>query len=205
MAANTATCLRCGIRGEQDLIGSTDADYLPPEVAKAYREDDKKVIRTGKPLVDRLELFYDEQKRLDWFLTTKLPLRDRSGDVIGVIGVARRDEKRMMHHDVLEVTAAVSFARDNRHRVTTAADLAKAVGVSERQLYRHLRAALGVSPYELLLRTRIKFAAEQLAQTSLPIVEIALRHGFCDQSAFTQQFRKHIGQTPRAFRLSHFG
>jgi AraC-like DNA-binding protein len=205
MAANTATCIRCGIKGERELIGATDADFLPPEIARAYREDDKKVIRSGKPLINRLELFYDEQKRLDWFLTTKLPLRNRRGKVIGVIGVARRDEKRMMHHDVLEVTAAVEFARDNRHRMTTAADIAKAVGVSERQLYRNLRDALGVSPYELLLRTRIQSAAQELAQTSQPVIEIALGHGFCDQSAFTQQFRKRIGQTPRAFRRQHIG
>ncbi|HEX8311714.1 MAG TPA: helix-turn-helix domain-containing protein [Chthoniobacteraceae bacterium] len=205
MAANTATCVRCGLHGEHELIGRTDADFLPSEIAKAYREDDRKVIRTGKPLINRLELFYNEQQRLDWFLTTKLPLLDGRGQVIGVIGVARRDEKRMMHHDVLEVTAAVKFARDNCHRLSTAADLAKAVGVSERQLYRDLRAALGVSPYELLLRTRIQSAAEELAQTSAPIIEIALSHGFCDQSAFTQQFRKRIGQTPREFRLSHLG
>jgi PAS domain S-box-containing protein len=205
MSANTATCVRCGLEGERELIGATDADFLPPEIARAYREDDLKVIRSGKPIINRLELFYDEQQRLNWFLTTKLPLRDRQGKVIGVIGVARRDEKRMTHHDVLEVTAAVKFARDNRHRVSTAADLARAVGVSERQLYRDLRAALGVSPYEFLLRTRIQSAAEELAQTTLPIVEIALSHGFCDQSAFTQQFRKRIGQTPRKFRLNHVG
>jgi PAS domain S-box-containing protein len=205
MAANTATCVRCGIKGERELIGSTDADFLPPEVARAYREDDKKVIRSGKPLINRLELFYDEQHRLDWFLTTKLPLRDRRGKVIGVIGVARRDEKRMAQHDMLGVTAAVKFARDHRHRVSTPAELARAVSVSERQLYRNLQAALGVSPYELLLRTRIQSAAEELAQSSRPIIEIALGHGFCDQSAFTQQFRKRIGQTPREFRLSHPG
>lgn len=205
MAANTATCVRCGVKGERDLIGASDADFLPPEIARAYREDDKKVMRSGKPLVNRLELFFDEQKGLDWFLTTKLPLRDRRGKVIGVIGVARRDEKRMMHHDVMKVTAAVKFARDHRRRMSTAADLAKAVGMSERQLYRDVRAALGVSPYELLLRTRIQSAAEELAQTSVPIIEIALSHGFCDQSAFTQQFRKRIGQTPRQFRVSHLG
>ena len=205
MAANTATCVRCGVKGERDLIGASDADFVPSEIAKAYREDDIKVMRSGKPLVDRLELFFNEQKGLDWFLTTKLPLRDSRGKVIGVIGVARRDEKRMMHHDVIEVTAAVKFARDHCRRMSTAAELARAVGISERQLYRNLRAALGVSPYELLLRTRIQSAAEELAQTALPIIEIALDHGFCDQSAFTRQFRKRINQTPRQFRLSHLG
>lgn len=205
MAANTATCVRCGVKGERELIGNTDADFLPLEIAKAYRKDDKEVMRSGKPLINRMEPFYDEQCRLAWFLTTKVPLRDEGGKVIGVVGIARRDEKRMMHHDVLKVTVAKGFARDNRHRISTAAELAKALGVSERQLYRDLQSTLGVTPYELLLRTRIQSAAEELAQTSLPIIEVALRHGFCDQSAFTRQFRNRIGQTPRAFRLCHCG
>jgi AraC-like DNA-binding protein len=203
MAANTATCVRCGVERESRLIGFTDADFMPPEVAKAYRDDDKKVIRSGKPIFNRLELFYDEQHALDWFLTTKLPLHDARGKVIGVMGVARRDEKRMTHYDVREVTVAVEFAREHCNRAVTTAELAKAVGISERHLYRKLRAALGISPYELLLRTRIQSAAEELAQTSHQTIEIALAHGFCDQSAFTQQFRKRIGQTPHQFRLSH--
>jgi AraC-like DNA-binding protein len=72
-------------------------------------------------------------------------------------------------------------------------------------LHRKLRAALGLSPYELLLRTRIQSAAEALAKTSAPIINVALEHGFCDQSAFTQQFRKRTGMTPKEFRRRHQG
>lgn len=203
IAANTATCLRCGLARERDLVGTTDTDFFPAEIARAYCDDDRSVIRTGKPLIDRLELFYDEQHGLDWFLTTKLPLRDVHGRVIGIMGITRRDEKRMMDRDVVEATSAVRFATDNARRATTAADLARAVGVSERHLYRKVRAALGTTPYELLLRTRIRSAADELARTSRPISDIAFEHGFCDQSAFTQQFRKRVGQTPREFRRRH--
>jgi AraC-like DNA-binding protein len=201
IAANQATCLRCGITAERDLIGATDATFLPPEIAKAYRDDDRRVIRTGQPILNRLELFYDEQHRLDWFLTTKLPLRDRRGAIIGVMGIARRDERRLDHHDVREVMAALQFARDHRHHTATTAEMAAAIGVSERHLHRKLHANLGLSPYELMLRTRIQAAAEELVHTSKPIIAIALDHGFCDQSAFTQQFRKRTGATPRAFRM----
>lgn len=203
VAANTATCLRCGLARERDLIGTVDTDFFPAEIARAYCDDDRNVMRTGKPLIDRLELFYDEQRGLDWFLTTKLPLRDVQGAIIGIMGITRRDQKRMMDREVVEATSAVQFATDNVRRAATAADMAEALGVSERHLYRKLRAALGSTPYELLLRTRIRFAADELARTSRPIIEIALEHGFCDQSAFTQQFRKRVGQTPREFRRRH--
>ena len=47
--------------------------------------------------------------------------------------------------------------------------------------------------------------AEALAKTSASIIEIALNHGFCDQSAFTQQFRKRTGMTPKQFRVRNRG
>ena len=124
MAANAATCLRCGVKEERDLIGASDADFLPADIARAYLAADKKVMRTGNPLTNRLELFYDEEKKLDWFPTAKLPLRDRRGKVIGVISVARRDEKRMMHHDIPGVMAAVKFARVHTHVMASAAEMA---------------------------------------------------------------------------------
>lgn len=205
IAANSATYARFGIKGEEELVGAMDEKFFPPEVAKAYREDDQRVIRSGKPIINRLEVWYDEQHRLDWFLATKLPVRDRRGKVIGVMGITRRDEDRLRHHDVREVTEAVRLARENVHRVLGTAELARTVGLSERQLHRKLKAALGLSPYELLLRTRVQAAAEVLARTSTPISEVALDHGFCDQSAFTQQFRKRTGMTPKEFRQRHVG
>jgi len=205
IAANSATYARFGIKGEEDLVGAMDEKFFPPEVAKAYREDDQRVIRSGKPIINRLEVWYDEQHRLDWFLATKLPVRDRRGKVIGVMGITRRDEDRLRHHDVREVTEAVRLAKENVHRVLGTAELARTVGLSERQLHRKLKAALGLSPYELLLRTRVQAAAEVLARTSTPISEVALDHGFCDQSAFTQQFRKRTGMTPKEFRQRHVG
>lgn len=205
IAANSATYARFGIKGEDELVGAMDEKFFPAEVAKAYREDDQRVIRSGKPIINRLEVWYDEQHRLDWFLATKLPVRDRRGQVIGVMGITRRDEDRLRHHDVREVTEAVRLARVNVHRVLGTAELSRTVGLSERQLHRKLKAALGLSPYELLLRTRVQAAAEVLARTSTPISEVAFDHAFCDQSAFTQQFRKRTGMTPKEFRRRHQG
>lgn len=205
MAANTAFCRRYGLKQERDLIGEPDEKFVPHDVADAYREDDRRVIRSGRPILGRLELFYDEQHQLDWFITTKLPLHDRRGKVIGVMGMIRRDQRRLAHHDLREVSAAMQFAREHRHEVVTTAALAKAVHMSERQLQRRLQTALGMSPSELLMRARIQSSAEELASTSKTIIEVALDHGFCDQSAFTLQFRKRTGLPPREFRLMQQG
>lgn len=201
ITANSAMLGRYGIRTERELIGTTAEDFVPEEVAKAYHDDDRKVITTGRPIINRLELWYDEQRHLDWFLTTKLPVRDKGGKIIGVVGIIRRDSERMRQHDVREVTAAVQYARLNCTKTITTSDLARAAGVSVRHLNRQVQKTLGISPYELVLRTRIQSTAEALARTTAPIIEIALHHGFCDQSAFTKQFRKRTGMTPRQFRL----
>jgi PAS domain S-box-containing protein len=201
MAANSAFCRRYGLENEGGLIGEKDEKFVPSEIAEAYREDDRRVTRSGRPILSRLELFYDEQHQLDWFLTTKLPLHDRRGKAIGVMGMIRSDDRLLAVHNVREVMAAVRFAREHCHRAATTTELAKAAHVSERQLQRKVQAALGMSPSELLLRARIKSAAEALAMKSNSIAEIALEHGFCDQSAFTLQFRKRTGHTPREFRL----
>lgn len=205
IAANHAFCRRCGLETESDLIGERDEKFVPAEIAEAYRSDDRRVMLGGRPILQRLELFYDEQHQLDWFLTTKLPLHDRSGKVIGIMGMARRDERRLVHHEVREVIAAVQFAREHRRKAVTTAELARAVHVSERQLQRKLHSSLGISPSELLLRARIQSAAEDLAKSSKSINDIALDHAFCDQSAFTLQFRKRTGVTPREFRLIQQG
>lgn len=201
IAANSAILSRYGITNEEDLVGRMVEDFFPAEVAKAYRDDDQKVITTGKPIINRLELWFDEQHHLDWFLTTKLPVRDKRGKIIGVVGIIRSDCERMRHHDVREVAAAIQYARQNCKTTITTTDLARAASLSERHLHRQVQKTLGISPYELVLRTRIRSTAEALAQTSASIIDIALSHGFCDQSAFTKQFRKRTGMTPRQFRL----
>lgn len=132
IAANSATFERFGIKSERELVGAMDEKFFPPDVAKAYRDDDQKVIRSGKPLINRLEVWYDEQRNLSWFLCTKLPVRDKRGKVIGVMGITRRDEDRLRQHDVREVTVAVQYAREHCHEVVTTAELARAAGVSER-------------------------------------------------------------------------
>ncbi len=57
-----------------------------------------------------------------------------------------------------------------------------------------------MSAQEFLVRTRIQAASQALIETNAAIADIAIMHGFCDQSAFTRQFSRHVGETPRVFR-----
>lgn len=202
ITANAAKLERLGLK-EGDFVGKTDADFFPPDVALAFRKDDQEIMRTGREVVNRLELWLDEQRELAWFMTTKLPIAGPRGKIIGIMGMSRRCDEQDHPHTAPEATAAVAFIRAHLHQSLTAADLASVVNLSERQFHRKLRDSLGITPHELMLRIRIQAAAEALTRTTVPIFDIALDHGFCDQSAFTQQFRKRTGMTPRQFRQRH--
>jgi AraC-like DNA-binding protein len=205
IAASEPMWIRLGLEGEADVIGRLDEDFYPEQAAKAYRADDALVFRTGKPLINRLEVWYDEQRTLTWFLTTKVPLRGKNGKIIGLMGFTRRDEGRNRHQPSSEVTLIVSHIQKNISRILSTAELARECSLSERTLYRKIHQALGVTPYELMLRIRIESAAEALIQTTDKVIDIAQAHAFCDQSAFTQHFRKRIGLTPKQFRMRHQG
>lgn len=91
--------LRC--KSEADAIGKTDYDFFPPEVAKQFHEDDQKVFH-GEPVINREEHFFDAAGRKRWLLTSKLPLRDKDGKIIGLVGIGRDITKRKQVEETLD-------------------------------------------------------------------------------------------------------
>ena len=86
--ANDATARQIGLGSSRDLIGKSDLDVHPPEHARLYIEAERKVIESGRSLQD-LEEFVSNENGGVWVLTTKLPMRDSSGEVIGLLGISR--------------------------------------------------------------------------------------------------------------------
>lgn len=195
-----------GMRDESEIIGMTDFDLNPASMAEAYVRDDQQIYETGAPILDKVELWFDEQGLPDWYTVSKLPIRSRTDQIIGVMGMLRPfagGSPLPAAHQ--EVTPAVQYIRTNFQRRIDLADLAKAVGLSPRQLQRKFRETLGLSPQELLLKTRVMAAARALRETDASIAEIASECGFYDQSSFTEHFRRYMGQTPLRFRKAPHG
>ena len=90
--------LRC--KTEAEAIGKSDADFFPPEVAKKFYDDDQKVMH-GEPVINREEYFFNEAGRKCWLLTSKLPLRDQHGAIVGLIGIGRDITERKLAEDKL--------------------------------------------------------------------------------------------------------
>jgi PAS domain-containing protein len=72
-----------------DLAGKTDFDVFSYEHAFAALQDEKKIIRTGIPVVGKVEKETYPGQRETWVSTTKMPLRDERGKIVGIFGISR--------------------------------------------------------------------------------------------------------------------
>jgi PAS domain S-box-containing protein len=83
--ANKSHAKLLGLSDPADEIGKSDFDFFPEELARVKREQEREIIRTGRPLLDIEEP--DAKGR--WALSTKMPLRDENGRIVGVFGISR--------------------------------------------------------------------------------------------------------------------
>ncbi len=88
VVANPAVAADLGRRPE-DLIGKTDFDLHPHDLAANFFADEQEVISSGKPKLDIEEFVVTPSGEKKWLSTSKLPLRSRNGKVIGIVGVCR--------------------------------------------------------------------------------------------------------------------
>ena len=80
--------------------------------------------------------------------------------------------------------------------------LSKVAGLSRCHFVRAFRQSVGTTPHNFLMYRRFCKAVELIADTNLPLAEIALAAGFSDQSHFSRRFRQYLGVSPSAFRRS---
>ncbi len=86
---NRADVKICGVDSYKEILGKTDLEIYPGKLGKDRYEQDMKVIRTGKPILNYEESFKDKDGSEIWFLTSKVPLLNEEGQVNGLIGVGR--------------------------------------------------------------------------------------------------------------------
>jgi PAS domain S-box-containing protein len=86
--ANRADLVHMGASFEFEVLGKTDLEWFG-EAGKQYYEDDMYVIHSGVPIVNKEEHSVTKKGEQRWALTTKLPLRDAQGQIIGLVGISR--------------------------------------------------------------------------------------------------------------------
>ena len=86
---NSAEVRYIGAKSEADVLGKSDFDIYPQELAEKFFADDQLVIQTGEPVLNREEYIFDEKQQKRWLLSSKLPLRNQDGRIIGLVGIGR--------------------------------------------------------------------------------------------------------------------
>lgn len=200
-AVNQTLVERCGLRAKRELLGRHVREVFPREMAERYAAQDESVLRTGRPIIDRLELHWYPRRRPGWCLTTKLPLRDAAGKTVGLAGISR-DLRAPGDAEIIPPSLAGVLDHLERHfdEPVSPSALARKAGLPPVRFARLIKRIFRLTPGQLITQTRLAAASRLLQETSRPVAEIAHACGFYDHSAFTRAFRSATGVTPSEFR-----
>lgn len=99
--ANATEIEYMGAKAEDEILGKNDFDVYPKEMAERFYADDRYILETGNPLLNREELFYDRHGDKKWLLSSKLPLHDRNGQITGLVGIGR-DITDLKHRELVQ-------------------------------------------------------------------------------------------------------
>lgn len=88
---------------EAEVLGKDDFDFYPPEIAEHFYADDQMVMQTGIPVLNREEYIMDENGQKRWLLTSKLPLRDKDNQIVGLMGIGRDITKRKLAETEIKI------------------------------------------------------------------------------------------------------
>lgn len=94
MIANKADIKNCGFGSEEEIIGKTDFEMFPKEIAEEFWTDDLRVLEHGEVIINREEKLVNLSGESKWLLTSKIPYRDAKGNIIGLVGLGHDISRR---------------------------------------------------------------------------------------------------------------
>jgi len=190
-----------GLAHADEIIGKTDHDFFRRDIADRIREDDVSVMQSGVTVKNKLEVIGGENGALTWLFTTKAPLRNKQGEIIGVEGFSR-DAQRSQ--DIIApfhvFRSCIEYLQDHLTDDVSIEHLARLSCMSLSTFERKFKQHFSRTPKQYILHMKVHEAC-RLLPTS-PIARVALETGFGGQSYFTKQFRSVVGITPKQYQLS---
>jgi AraC-like DNA-binding protein len=197
--ANVALLLNFGVKTR---------DFCGEVLANQYRIDDERVLR-GERILSRVELVGRFNHTARWCVTSKVPLRDDKGRIVGTAGVTRpltqpeAGASTPITPAGSPLSVAIRFISQNYADRVTNDDLARVCGLSVRAFERQFQAAYNVSPHDYIRQLRVRMSCSALVFSRKSLAEVATEFGFADQSHFTKEFRRFMAETPRAYRTRY--
>jgi len=122
-----------GLAEPQEAYGKCDHDFFSAEHADAARADELRILETARPIIDLVEKETWPDGHVSWASTTKLPLRDAAGHIVGTFGISRDVTARKVAEQRLHDAQRDLVASARRAAVSefAASVLADALGLLE--------------------------------------------------------------------------
>lgn len=189
---------RLGLHHATEAIGRHPTELFPEPLGASYARQDGRVL-AGRTLDNHLEVHLFPSHSPGWCLTRKLPLRVGT-EIVGLVGISRDlrcpDARDPVYPKLLRAVEHLTAHFAEPVRVTSVAQVA---GISVTQLERQFLRVFQLNPEQMLTTLRID-AAMRLLGGGDSIASVGQACGYTDQSAFSRQFRKLTGLTPRQYR-----
>lgn len=90
-----------GMNTDIDILGKTDFEVFPKEYSERFYIDDQKIIRDGRTIINQLEFGLNPKGEVVWLLVSKVPLKDKNGDIIGMVGITTDITERKLAEEAL--------------------------------------------------------------------------------------------------------
>jgi AraC-like DNA-binding protein len=204
--ANNMFVEHLGFKSIDQLLGKSDADFHPPHIAKQFWLADQRIM-AGEHITEHIEVNFNKSTEA-WFSTSKRPLFNDTGNIIGTYGVTRLLQKPIQSSPTEEhIRAPVEFIKKYFHQHISIEQLAEVAHLSVSALERRFKKYLDKTPKQYVREIRLVNARLMLTDTQLSISEIAYQSGFFSHSYFSHQFKLMFGELPMQYRqnINHTG
>ena len=162
-AVNRSLMERHGLFDESQVIGKRPCDISSGDFGLIPSLQDERVLRTKSAIHEHLELQWHRPGHPCWCLTTKLPLFDQQGEIVGLIGFSR-DLRAPINSQEIPAALANVLEHFDRHLADrmTPSSLAKLAGMSPTRFARLMKRLFEITPNQYIAKHRISAASDLL-------------------------------------------
>jgi AraC-like DNA-binding protein len=202
VCANKLLQEKFNLESPNDAIGKTDFDFFSQDIAKRIRADDLMVMSNDVTVRNKFEVVAGAEGKLYWLFTTKSPIKNKYGEIVGVEGFSRDAERSQNIIEPYHVfKRCIEHMQSEFMNELSIEYLASLSFMSLSTFERKFKKQFSQTPTQYIKKLRMHQACNLLA-SGMSIKRAAIESGFCDQSYFSKEFKSMVGITPRQYALA---